>query len=304
MKTRAEIRNCLTGPIASFRTPFLKNGDIDEEGARRYIDFALAAGSPTVLITLGDSLFHLLTDDEVASLTRLVVDHVGGRAMVVAADRGWWTGKAVAFARFARDVGADVLMIKPPESGPSATPDTYADHYAAIAREMPVMLVTAPFIPRGAAFGLATVKQALERRADIVAIKDDFCGEFGRKLSSLAHEQLAVFAGGQKQNHLNALPYGCDGYLSTFITFKPEVTHRYWRAVQCGDLDSATAVVRELDMPLFEFIASFPGGFDAALHGIYELSGLYGRWRRRPFHSLTDAELDRLRQWLCDKSLL
>jgi hypothetical protein len=32
-------------------------------------------------------------------------------------------------------------------------------------------------------------------------------------------------------------------------------------------------------------------------HGSRELFGITGRWRRPPYHTLTDAEMDRLRAW-------
>jgi hypothetical protein len=39
---------------------------------------------------------------------------------------------------------------------------------------------------------------------------------------------------------------------------------------------------------------TYTGGFDAAMHGAMELLGLCGRWRRKPYYSLSDAEMDRL----------
>ena len=62
---------------------------------------------------------------------------------------------------------------------------------------------------------------ALEKVDGIAAIKDDMCNNFAREMALLVHDKWAVIAGGQKQHHLNTYPYGCDGYLSTFITFNP-----------------------------------------------------------------------------------
>jgi dihydrodipicolinate synthase/N-acetylneuraminate lyase len=191
-------------------------------------------------------------------------------------------------------VGADLLMVLPPDWAHSCTTQTFVEHYAAIAREMPVMMVTGVFASRGVAQGVEIVRAVLEQVDGVVAIKDDFCGEFARKMCRLAKGRAATFSGGQKQNHLDALPYGCDGYLSTFITFKPSVTHEYWRAIQSNDLRRATAIIERYDVPFFDFILSLPGGFDAGMHATYELFGLGERWRRPPYHSLSDAELERL----------
>jgi len=299
--SREEIRASLTGPVASLRTVFLADGAIDESGVRACVDFAIAAGSRTVLLTFGDSLYSVLTDAEVAEVTKTVAAQAAGRAVVVAADRQWWTGKAVEFARYAREVGADVVMVLPPDWGASCTVQSLVGHYAAVAREAPVMVVTGVFRPRGMGFGLEVLARLRDDAPGIAAVKDDYCGEFGRRMCLLVHDRCAVIAGGQKQNHLDLLSYGCDGYLSTFITFRPEVAHAYWSAVTTNDLAGARSVIRDFDMPFFDFIVGLPGGFDAGIHGCYEICGIAGRWRRKPYHSLTDGEMERLKEFL-DKS--
>ena len=53
--TLDRVRAALTGPIASIRTPFSRDGSIDYDGLRRMIDFDLEAGSKVSLLTAGDS---------------------------------------------------------------------------------------------------------------------------------------------------------------------------------------------------------------------------------------------------------
>ena len=299
-----DVRRNLTGPVASVRPSFHRDGTIDYNGIRRYIDFIIEAGSRTMLLTPGDSLFRLLTDQEIAEFTRITVEHTAGRAMVVAAEKSWWTGKAVEFARYARDIGADVCMVSPPDNGESCTVQSFVEHYAAVAREIPVMVVAWVFIPRGMNTALDVSRALLHQVENIVAFKDDFVGEFGRKLSLMAYDRWSIFAGGLKQNHMNIHPYGCDGYLSTFITFKPSIAHEYWKAIEENDKSRAIAIIRDYDMPFFDFIFTFPGGFDACIHGCYELFGITGRWRRRPFYTLNDGEMERLADFLKKKNIL
>ncbi len=301
---KQEIRAHLTGPIDSVRTPFQRDGSVDFDGLRNVIEFDLAAGSKTILLTVGDSHYICLSDEEIAQITRVTVEQTRGRGMVVAADRFHATDRAVAFARFAREAGADVVMCLPPDWGGSCTPQTLAEHYLEVARVMPVMIVTGVFIPRGSAFALETIKRALDGSENVVAIKDDMCGDFARRLCLLAHERCAVFAGGTKENHMNMLPYGVDGYLSTFITFKPDVAHRYWRACEANDLPAARGVIRDLDMPLFDYVLKVQGGFDAAMHALQEIYGIAGRWRRKPYYSFNDAEMEQFRSFLRGLGLL
>jgi len=51
----------------------------------------------------------------------------------------------------------------------------------------------------------------------------------------------------------------------------------------------------QYEHPFFDTIFSLPRGFDAGMHGMLELHGICKRWRRPPFYSLSDAEMERLR---------
>lgn len=290
---RDHIHAVLSGPIASQRIAFTREGEIDWEGLAASIDFNIDAGSQTILLTYGDSLLSLLTDAEVAEVTRFVCESVRGRAMITAACHEYATPAAVEFARFCREAGADVLMLMPPGWADSVTPETLLAHFDAVGAQMPLMVVTNIFGRRGTRFGLRCIERMLECRA-IVAVKDDLLGEFGRRMTLMVRDRWTVFAGGQKQNHLDLHPYGCHGYLSTFITFAPELAHRYWEAIGRDEIDEAVRVIRDCDMPYFDHARAAVGGFDAVIHGAMELAGICGRWRRPPYHSPTDEQMEEL----------
>jgi 4-hydroxy-tetrahydrodipicolinate synthase len=301
---RSWVRQALTGPVSSIRTPFLRDGSLDPDGLRQAIDFNIAAGSRTMLLTAGDSHYFALSDDDIAAVTRTTVEHTNRRAMVVAADRHYNTRQAVAFAKYCRDIGVDVLMVMPPDWAGSCTPETLAAHYAAVAEQIPLMLVTNVFGVHGTAFGLRTLECTLSATRNVVAIKDDICGPFARKMALMVHDHWAIMSGGQKQNHLDVHPYGCDGYLSTFITFKPEIARRYWSAIERSDIPAAARVIRDFDLPFFELVGGVNGGFDAGIHAVLELFGICQRWRRPPYYSLNDAETEHVAEALRKIGLL
>jgi dihydrodipicolinate synthase/N-acetylneuraminate lyase len=103
---RAQIQEALTGPITSIRTPFRRGGTIDTKGLHNTIDLNITAGSRTVLLTAGDSHLISMSDQDIAEVTKAVVDHTAGRAVVVTADRHYNTNQAIAFAEFATNAGA------------------------------------------------------------------------------------------------------------------------------------------------------------------------------------------------------
>ncbi len=301
MGIREEIREHLTGPCASMRTPFQEDGEIDYEGVRNLIDAAIAGGSRSIILTAGDSHFFALSETEIAELTKTTVEQTRGRSLVVAADRQYHTSKAVSFARYCKEIGAGLFMALPPDWQKSCTPQSLADHYAAVAEVMPVMLVTNLFVPRGQAFGLEVLEEVLKRTDRVMALKDDMGGafpEFARKTCLVTSDSWALISGGQKQNHLNMLPYGVVGFFSLLVAFRPEVTQRYWTAIQENRIQDAVAVIRDYDYPLRESFTRLRGGPDAAVHGMLEIYGISQRWRRRPYHSLTDEEMESLKNTL------
>jgi 4-hydroxy-tetrahydrodipicolinate synthase len=301
----AEVRAALSGPWPSIRTPFTRQGDIDFDSLRKQIDFYISeAKAKAVVLTWGDSLFSILTETEIAQIAKVVVEHVNRRAFVVAATGTWWTGKAVEFAKYCAEIRADMLMVLPPDWAASTTIDTLVAHYRAVSEHIPVMLVTNYLGARGVNFALDLCKRLFREAPGVMAVKDDVCGEFICKLCVLAHDHWAMSAGGMKKNHLLMLPYGADGYLSSFLTFKPEIAWRYWKAVESGNLQAAGQVVRDYDMPLFDYILKSEGSFDAAIHGIDELFGLGKRYRRPPYYSLNDKQLEDLAEYLCKLKIL
>jgi 4-hydroxy-tetrahydrodipicolinate synthase len=302
--TLKPVRTALTGPIASIRTPFNRDGSVDYDGVRRMIDFNIKSGGTVSLLTAGDSHFLCLTDEEVAELNKVVVEHTAGRVLTVACDWEYATPQGVKFAKYCASLGADLLMARPPDWASSSTSESLVEHYATLAEEIPLMFVNNIFGTRPEKFALDTTRLLLERVPNMIAMKEDITGDIARKFCMLVHDKWAVFAGGGLRNHLNIHPYGCDGFMDRHMNFAPQVSHQYWKAIQANDLPGALKVAKEIEMPLDDFMCAFPGGRDAAVHGLFEIYGLSGRWRRKPYHSLTDAELAKLKDFVKKMGLL
>ena len=67
MQAPDEIRARLRGPVNSLPTIFTRDGELDHHGIRAAIDRTIANGGNVIMLTWGDSLISLLTDDEVRS---------------------------------------------------------------------------------------------------------------------------------------------------------------------------------------------------------------------------------------------
>lgn len=294
---RDKIRAGVTGPIGSLRTPFNRDGSIDHAGVRSQIDFILAHGGKATLITAGDSHLGCMADDEILELHRTAAEHTAGRALLIGADWEFATPQALPFAREIKAMGFDIFMIRPPDWAQSSIAQTIVEHFRAVSEVMPVMVVTNIFAGRPEAFGLKVLRALLDEAPGVMALKEDLQNEFARRSALLTHKKWAVFSGGGLRNHLNMLPYGCDGFMDRHMNFAPSISMRYWDAIQKGDTPAAMRVIEEIELPLEEHMAGYPGGRDAAVHGLMELAGVCGRWRKPPYYSLSDAEMERLRDF-------
>jgi dihydrodipicolinate synthase/N-acetylneuraminate lyase len=123
------------------------------------------------------------------------------------------------------------------------------------------------------------------------------------RLARLASKDWAIVSI-RKEHHLEAMPHGCVGYLSNFLEFKPEIVYRYWNAIKAREWSRAAQVVREFDIPFMDYISQLTGGPDAGMHATFELFGTCQRWRRRPYYSLSDREMEELRRFLIGLSVL
>jgi len=281
-----ELRDRLQGPVNSIPTTFTREGEIDWEGLRGIVDVGIEGGSNVALLTYGDSQFAFLSDEEVGELTKAVVEHVNGRAVVVAATRRWWTRKAVDFAAYCKELGADLLMMLPSEEF-AHDPSSKAAWYKAAAREIPVMLV-------------GDLKSFL---LDAVCDEPRICSfkEDGGLESSL--DQMVRYAGqwefvtgGTLQRHLVQWPLGCRSFLSWPSSFAPLVAQRYWDAVQHGDLKAGFEIVRTVEMPFIQFcVERFPEGMQDVWRAAMEINGIAQRYLRPPRRSIQDAEMELVR---------
>ena len=258
-------------------------------------------------------MYTLLTDQEIAEVTKVTCEHVAGRVVVVAADNMWPTGKEVEFALYAKEVGADILMVLPPNWGNSCTPETFATHYSLVAEQIPVMMVTNIFISLSFDFVFKLLEIVKNEIDGVIAIKDDYGGAFGKRLANLSQGKWSMTISGAiskdvyqfpKESFLDVMAYGYDGYISNYLMFKPDIAHEYWKTVKTGDLSRAREIISTYEISLGDFMKTFKGGADAVVRGQLELFGVIERWRRPPYYNLTDDDMERIAHFFKGLSLL
>ena len=106
---RKEAMERMIGPVPSISIPFTQDGEVDYRGLADFVEFLVANKTSTLLITLADSLFSILSDAEIEEITRVVTRQNRGRAMVVAGTQRWWTQKSGCVCPFCQGMRRDMV---------------------------------------------------------------------------------------------------------------------------------------------------------------------------------------------------
>lgn len=138
----------LKGVYPALITPFKKNGEIDEEGFRRNIDFVIEGGVSGIVPCGCTGEAATLNFDEQRRLLEIAVDQVDNskrKVPVIGGSGSNNTKEAIELTRFAQDAGASGAMLitpyynKPVDAG-------QIQHYKAIAEkvDIPIILYNVP----------------------------------------------------------------------------------------------------------------------------------------------------------------
>ncbi|MEC9342961.1 MAG: dihydrodipicolinate synthase family protein, partial [Pseudomonadota bacterium] len=142
------MKHVLSGILPVAPTPVHEDGRIDEDGMRRVIDCMIDQGVDAICILANYSEQFLLSDEERMVLTRLSLEHAGGRVPMIVTTSHFSTDIAMRRARDAEAMGASMVMMMPPYHGAGlqAAPQGIFEHYRAVsdAIGIPIMVQDAP----------------------------------------------------------------------------------------------------------------------------------------------------------------
>lgn len=271
-----EFKQKLVGPIFSVPTPFREDRELDGEGLARGVARAKRAGVTNFAATAGNSQYSSLAYEEVKELTKIMVDAVAGEGLFIAASDSWWTKRVLDFAAFAESAGADALQLMIPQrSGSDAL--TVA-HFKAVASATRL-----PLVLHGV-FSEPLLRE-LVKIDSIVAMKEDSTLEYYIDRQVAFGKRINIFCGGQEHRFLVGRPYGARAFYSTYTTFAPDISMKFWKAIQANDEAAATEITLKYDYP---FIKRFTHSF---WHATLEHFGVGKRYLRPPQESYSNEQM-------------
>lgn len=132
-------------PVAP--TPFSADGVVDYEGMIRVLDCMIDQGVDGICILANFSEQFLISDAEREQLTRVCLEHAGERVPLIVTISHFATDIAVTRAKFAKQLGAEAVMMMAPYHG-ALLKGTAEQTYEQLARVgdvgIPIMIQDAP----------------------------------------------------------------------------------------------------------------------------------------------------------------
>jgi len=136
----------LEGVYSVLPTPFTAAGDLDLESLKRVVDLFIGAGVSGLTALGVTSEVARMNDAERVQVLETVARHVNGRVRVVAGATADGLGTCIEYTRFAKDTGADAVMISPPRM-PKLNSDAVVRHFAGVAAAVEIPIVVQDYPP-------------------------------------------------------------------------------------------------------------------------------------------------------------
>ena len=231
----------LNGAFTALVTPF-KNGGVDEEAYRELIEWQIKEGIDGLVPcgTTGESA--TLSHEEHEAVIRICIEQAKGRVPVIAGAGSNNTREAVGLARFAKQAGADaILLITPYYNKPSQ--EGLYQHFKAIAKEASIPTVVYNVPGRtGVNLAPATMARLYKDIPEIVGVKEATANLI--QISDILElcDDKFILLSGDDFTVLPTLAIGGKGVISVVSNIAPREMHDLCAAYEAGDMARAREV--------------------------------------------------------------
>jgi 4-hydroxy-tetrahydrodipicolinate synthase len=236
------------GSIPALVTP-MRNGSIDEDAFRSFVDWQIAEGSSGVVPvgTTGES--PTLSHAEHRRVVELCIETVNGRVPVIAGAGSNNTAEAIDLARHAEEAGANaVLVVTPYYNKPSQR--GLAQHFKAVAGAISIPLIIYNIPPRSIVdMSVETMAELYRDCENIVGVKDATANLARASLQRHAMGPDFIQLSGEDATALGFMAHGGHGCISVTANVAPKLCAEFQDACLAGDYRNALQYQDRL-MPL------------------------------------------------------
>ncbi len=271
------------GSITALITPF-KNGLVDEEALRRFVDWQITEGTHGLVPTGTTGESPTLNFDEHKRVIEITVETARGRVPVIAGTGSNSTDEAIELSTYAEKVGADgILIVNPYYNKP--TQEGLYQHFKAINDKVgiPIIIYNIP--------GRTNVDMSVQTMArvyelkNVVGVKDATANiaRVSQQRAAMGPEFIQL--SGEDATALGFMAHGGHGCISVASNVAPRLCAEFQNACMKGDFAAALALQDRL-MPLHDvmFVETNPGPVKYAASRL----GLCSSERRLPLTPVSE----------------
>jgi 4-hydroxy-tetrahydrodipicolinate synthase len=237
---RAALADVVAIPV----TPFAADGSVDPATHRALLRRLLDGGIRTLTPNGNTGEFYALTPEERLLVAELTVEEAGGRAAVLVGV-GHDLPTAIASARHARDLGAQMVMVHQPVH-PYVSAAGWVDYHRAIAEAVPELGVV-PYI-RDAQLNGFRLAELADHCPNVIGVK--YAVPDAAKFAAFARDagldRFAWVAGLAEPYAPSYFSAGATGFTSGLVNVAPAVSLNMIEALRSGDYPAAMKVWEQI----------------------------------------------------------
>ncbi len=285
----SEKKTVFTGAGVALITPF-SDGEVDYKALASILEQQIAGGTDAIIVCGTTAEAATLSDEEHKKIITFCVERVNHRVPVIAGTGSNHTSYAVELTRFAKDEGADAVLLVTPYYN-KASQKSLVRHFLTIAEaaDIPNILYNVPS-RTGLNISVPAYRE-LAKHPNIVAAK-----EASGNISSILQvmqtcgDELAVYSGNDDQI-VPLMSMGAIGVISVLSNVLPRETHEMTKLCLEGNFaEAARMQLRYLPLINGLFMQVNPIPVKTAMAKM----GLCSGEMRLPLCEMDDADNEKL----------
>jgi 4-hydroxy-tetrahydrodipicolinate synthase len=236
----SQLRDALCSVVAIPVTPFDADGRVDFDAYRRLVARLVEHGVTAITPNGNTGEFYALAPAECRGAVEAAVAGADGQALIVAGV-GFDVATAIEMGRFARQAGAQALMVHQPIH-PYQSADGWVAYHQAIAEGVPELGIV-PYV-RDAAVSSAMLRQLAERCPNLVGVKYAVANpmQFAAIAQAVGYDRLAWVCGLAEGWAPFFWVGGARGFTSGLVNIRADLSLRMLGYLREGDFAGAMQV--------------------------------------------------------------
>jgi len=289
------------GIYAAMVTPLNSKLKIDENGLKYEVDFLLENNVHGLVVLGSVGEFPYITMEEKKKIIDIVIEQTKGGVPVIVCASSMGTDEVILLSKYAKDSGADGLLLTLPVYYPLSDEDIF-NHYYTISKavNLPILLYDFPSLTH-----LDMSLELISRLAsmeNVVGIKVTAAAEKAEEiLKTVKRQDFSVFTG-TSFLLLKVLEMGGVGVIDPLPCIAPKDVVSVYQSFKIGDLEKAA----QLQEKLYKLIPVLAVSVQPPLvkEAMHQLSHPIRPYVKRPLPQITKEQKEIVRKSLIDMGLL